>query len=139
MAAEVKVLRSGWAEQRITSSDDESAPAHNEADADAGDHAQRSSRQLMLSCVSLRSTKLPPTGRYFSVIGWPERLLLMRSTSAALRLAPTPPGVPVAMTSPWWQGNSRPRTEALTQPFRLRAGTTALRRFVQKAGKPQAF
>jgi hypothetical protein len=32
---------------------------------------------------------------------------------------------------PWQQGNSRPRTEALTQPVRLRAGTTALRRFVQ--------
>src|SRR6476659_7933681 len=53
MAAGVKVLRSGWAEQRITSSDDESAPAHNEADADAGDHAQRPSRQLTLSCVSI--------------------------------------------------------------------------------------
>jgi hypothetical protein len=32
---------------------------------------------------------------------------------------------------PWQQGNSRPRTEALTHPVRLRAGTTALRRFVQ--------
>ena len=31
----------------------------------------------------------------------------------------------------WQQGNSRPRTEALTHPVRLRAGTTALRRFVQ--------
>jgi transposase len=40
---------------------------------------------------------------------------------------------------PWQQGNSRPRTETLTRPVRLRAGTTALRRFVQKAGKPQAF
>jgi hypothetical protein len=40
---------------------------------------------------------------------------------------------------PWQQGNSRPRTEALTHPVRLRADTTALRRFVQKAGKPQAF
>ena len=104
MAAEVKVLRSGWAEQRITSSDDESAPAHNEADADAGDHAQRSSRQLTLSCVSIRSTTLPPTGRYFFVIGWPERLLLMRSTSAALRLAPTRARLSGKDDVPWQQG-----------------------------------
>jgi hypothetical protein len=33
--------------------------------------------------------------------------------------------------APWQQGNSRPRTEALAHPVRLRAGTTALRRFVQ--------
>ena len=32
---------------------------------------------------------------------------------------------------PWQQGNSQRRTEALTRPVRLQAGTTALRRFVQ--------
>ena len=34
-------------------------------------------------------------------------------------LAPTPTGVPITKRSPWRQRNSRPRTEALTQPVRL--------------------
>jgi hypothetical protein len=67
-------------------------------------HAQRPSRQLTLSCASIRSTMLPPTGRSFFVIGWPEHFLLMRSTSAASRLAPTPPRFPVRMTSPGSKG-----------------------------------
>jgi hypothetical protein len=82
MAAEV-ILRSGWAEQRITSSDDESAPAHNEADADAEScptSIQTTNAELRL----YRVDNVPPTGRYFFVIAWPERFLLMRSTSAAL-------------------------------------------------------
>jgi hypothetical protein len=40
----------------------------------------------------------------FFVIGRPGRLLLMRSTGAALRLAPTPPGFPLRMTSPGRKG-----------------------------------
>ena len=70
------------------------------------------------------TTTLPPTGRYFFVIGRPERFLLMRSTSAALRLAPTTAWLSAKDDVPWPRGNSRPRTEALTQPFRLRPGTT---------------
>ena len=38
---------------------------------------------MLLRRASIRSTTFSPRGRSFGVIGLPERLLLMRSTSAA--------------------------------------------------------
>src|ERR1700676_402354 len=60
--------------------------------------------------------------------GWQQ--LVTQSVVRVSAGADTPPGSGND-DLPWQQGNSRPRTEALTHPVRLRAGTTALRRFVQ--------